>query len=190
MSLRRTLITTIFKCNSSVSYMEYLVRLINNLNTKVGNTVSWLTSILVWVMCLDVTMRYLFNISFAGLFELEWHIFALIFLLGAAFTLKADKHVRVDVFYGQFSEKGKAWVNLTGTIIFLVPFCLVVIASSIPFVINSFSILEGSPDPGGLPFRFIVKSAIPIGFSLLLLQAFGLIMESILIIRGRTQSNV
>lgn len=170
--------------------MQNLVNWIDKLNTKVGNTVSWLTSILVWVMCLDVLMRYFLNVSFAGLFELEWHIFALIFLLGAAFTLKNDKHVRVDVFYSQYSSKGKAWVNLLGTVIFLIPFCIVIIKSSIPFAINSFNILEGSPDPGGLPLRFIVKSAIPIGFSLLLLQALSLIMKSILTIQGRDPSDV
>ena len=170
--------------------MQKLVNAIDWINEKVGKAISWLTSILVWVICLDVLFRYFFNISFASLFELEWHIFAFIFLLGAAFTLKNDKHVRVDVFYSQFSEKGKAWVNLIGTIIFLIPFCLVIIKSSIPFVINSLNILEGSPDPGGLPFRFIVKSAIPIGFSLLLLQAFALIVKSLLTIQGRNSSDV
>ncbi len=170
--------------------MQKFAITIDRINETIGGAISWLTSILVWVICLDVLLRYFFNISFAGLFELEWHIFAFIFLLGAAFTLKNDKHVRVDVFYSQFSEKGKAWVNLIGTIIFLIPFCLVIIKSSIPFVINSFNILEGSPDPGGLPFRFIVKFAIPVGFSLLLLQAFSLIIRSILTIQGRSQSNV
>ncbi len=170
--------------------MQILVNWIDRLNEKVGNAIAWLTSLLVWIMCLDVLMRYVLNVSFAGLFELEWHIFALIFLLGAAFTLKNDKHVRVDVFYSQYSERGKAWVNLIGTIIFLVPFCIVVIKSSIPFVISSFNILEGSPDPGGLPLRFIVKSAIPVGFSLLLLQATSLIIKSVLIIQGKGPSNV
>lgn len=165
--------------------MKRTILLIDGINTKVGNATSWLTTILVWVICLDVLFRYLFNISYPGVFELEWHIFSLIFLLGAAYTLKSDKHVRVDVLYSKFSEKGKAWVNLIGTIIFLVPFSVVVIKSSIPFVVNSFNILEGSPDPGGLPFRFIVKSAIPIGFSLLLLQAISLILKSILVIQGK-----
>lgn len=164
--------------------MLKVITWINRLNETIGNVISWLTSILVWVICIDVVLRYFLNLSFAGLFELEWHVFALIFLLGAAFTLKSDKHVRVDVFYSRFSEKQKAWVNLVGTCLFLIPFCLVVIQSSIPFVVNSFNIMEGSPDPGGLPFRFIVKSAIPIGFSLLLLQAIALSLQSIVTIRN------
>jgi len=170
--------------------MKELIRLIDTLNDRVGKTVSWLTTILVWVICFDVLLRYLFNVSFAGLFEMEWHIFSLIFLLGAAYTLKDDKHVRVDVFYSRFSEKGKAWVNLIGSLIFLIPFCIVVISSSIPFVWNSFTIMEGSPDPGGLPFRFIVKSAIPIGFSLLLLQAIAFSLKSILTIQGKDATDV
>ena len=166
--------------------MEKIAHIIGRLNEQIGKVVSWLTSILVWVICMDVLLRYLLNISFAGLFELEWHIFALIFLLGAAYTLKHDKHVRVDIFYNKFSAKGKALINLIGTALFLIPFCVVTIWSSVPFVINSFNILEGSPDPGGLPFRFIVKSAIPIGFTLLLLQSISLIIDSILIIKGRS----
>ena len=164
--------------------MQKFISLINNLNERVGTVVSWLTSILVWVICLDVVMRYFLNLSYPGLFELEWHLFALIFLLGAAFALKNDKHVRVDVFYSKFSERGKAWVNLVGTVIFLIPFRFVVIISSVPFVINSFTIMEGSPDPGGLPFRFVVKAAIPIGFSLLLLQGISLALQSFLVIKG------
>lgn len=151
---------------------------------------SWLTTGLVWLICTDVILRYLFNFSSASLFELELHVFALIFLLGAAYTLKADRHVRVDVFYTRFSEKGKAWVNLIGTIIFLIPLCIVVIVSSVPFVAESYNIIEGSPDPGGLPFRFLVKSAIPIGFSLLLLQAVSFCIRSIFVIQGKHITDV
>ncbi|MEQ9424364.1 MAG: TRAP transporter small permease subunit [Cyclobacteriaceae bacterium] len=170
--------------------MHKIASFINHFNEKIGNAISWLTSILVWVICLDVVLRYFFNLSWSGLFELEWHLFALLFLLGAASTLTADKHVRVDVFYSKFSEKGKAWVNLIGTVVFLMPLCWVVIKSSIPFVMNSYEIMEGSPDPGGLPFRFIVKSAIPIGFFLLMLQGISLMLTSLLTIQGKQLKDV
>lgn len=116
---------------------------------------------------------------------MEWHLFALIFLLGAAYTLKTENHVRVDVFYSKLSERGKAWVNLFGTLLFLIPFCLMLIYASKNFVINSFNIGETSPDPGGLPGRYILKSIIPIAFFLLLIQSISLMFKSILTIAAR-----
>lgn len=154
-----------------------LAEWIDKINEAIGRLFSWLTTLLMLVICFDVLMRYVFSSSSAALTETEWHLFAAIFMLGAAYTLKYDKHVRVDVFYTNFSEKGKAWVNLIGTIIFLFPFCYVVIRSSVPFVVNSFNVLETSPDPGGLPARYIIKSVIPIGFSLLMLQGISVVLK-------------
>ena len=162
--------------------LDRTAEIIDRINEWIGRKISWLTSLLVLVICGDVVMRYFFNTSSAGVFELEWHIFAVIFLLGAAYTLKHDKHVRVDVFYGRFTAKQKAWVNLTGTVLFLLPFCIVVISSSYKFVENSFRFQESSPDPGGLPARFIIKSTITIGFFLLLMQSISLIFRSIVTI--------
>ncbi len=152
---------------------------IDKINEVIGQIFSWLTTLLVILICVDVLMRYAFTSSYAAVTEMEWHLFAAIFLLGIAYALKHDKHVRVDVFYSQFSEKRKAWVNLIGTLIFLFPLCIVIIQSSIPFVLNSFKILETSPDPGGLPGRFLVKSLIPLGFSLLLLQGISVALKSL-----------
>jgi TRAP-type mannitol/chloroaromatic compound transport system permease small subunit len=153
-----------------------------------GKLISWLTALLVLIVCYDVFSRYLLNSSSVAVQELEWHIFSIIFLLGSAYTLKTDNHVRVDVFYSKLSEKGKAWVNLFGTIIYLIPFCLLLIFASKNFVIHSFNIAETSPDPGGLPARFLLKSIIPISFILLLMQSLALMCRSILTIfsKGRT----
>ena len=129
-----------------------------------------LGGILVLVISADVFLRYVFNYSTAAFYELEWHLFACIFILGTSYTLQKNRHVRVDVFYNEFSENTKNWINLLGTIIFLLPFSYVIIVSSIPFVISSYEILESSPDQGGLPYRFIIKSIIPIGFTLFFLQ--------------------
>lgn len=155
---------------------------IDSINEAIGKGVSWLTTVLVLLICCDVAARYLFNTSSAGIVELEWHIFSFIFLLGAAYALKHDKHVRVDVFYQKFSPKAKAWVNLLGTLLFLLPFCYITIITSLKFTGNAYAIGEGSPDPGGLPARFVVKAAIPVGFTLLLLQAVSLAFRSILTI--------
>ncbi|MFP4097117.1 MAG: TRAP transporter small permease subunit [Cyclobacteriaceae bacterium] len=162
--------------------LESVSNFIDGMNEIIGKGVSWLTTALVLLICYDVAARYLFNTSSSGIVELEWHIFSFIFLLGAAYTLKHDKHVRVDVFYQNFSPKAQAWVNLVGTILFLVPFCYITIITSLKFTGNAYAINEGSPDPGGLPARFIVKGAIPLGFLLLLLQAFSLAFRSILTI--------
>ncbi len=144
--------------------------LLEKIIKKIGDTCSWLSFILVILISLDVFLRYIFNFSSASLYELEWHIFAVIFMIGSSLTLQKDEHVRVDVFYNKFSDKGKNIINLIGNIIFLLPFSLVIFYTSIPFVEDSFRVLESSPDPGGLPFRFFIKSIIPISFLLLALQ--------------------
>jgi TRAP-type mannitol/chloroaromatic compound transport system permease small subunit len=159
---------------------------IDGINEAIGRGISWLTTLLVVLICYDVAARYLFNTSSAGLVELEWHIFSFIFLLGAAYALKHDKHVRVDVFYQNFSPKKQAWVNLLGSVLFLIPFCLIIIQASLKFTYNAYAINEGSADPGGLPARFIVKGAIPVGFFLLLLQAISLGFRSLLTITEPT----
>ena len=144
--------------------------LLEKIIKKIGDTCSWLSFMLVILISLDVFLRYIFNFSSASLYELEWHMFAIIFLIGSSLTLQRDEHVRVDVFYNRFSEKGKNIINLIGNLIFLFPFSIVIFYTSIPFVEDSFKILESSPDPGGLPFRFLIKSMIPISFLLLATQ--------------------
>ena len=153
--------------------------IIDRMVKHIGVAVSWLTLILVLVIVIDVTLRYLFNSTSAASFELEWHLFALIFLVGASYTLQEDKHVRVDVFYHRFSERKKAWVNIIGTLVLLLPFCAIAFWESISFVESSFSVRETSPDPGGLPARYIIKSAIPVGFLLLGLQGISVLMKSL-----------
>ncbi|MDF9800696.1 TRAP-type mannitol/chloroaromatic compound transport system permease small subunit [Catalinimonas alkaloidigena] len=169
--------------------LESASNFIDGMNEAIGKGVSWLNTLLVILICYDVAARYLFNTSSSGIVELEWHIFSFIFLLGAAYALKHDKHVRVDVFYQNFSPKKQAWVNLIGTLLFLIPFCIITIQSSLKFTANAYAINEGSPDPGGLPARFIVKGAIPVGFFLLLLQAFSLAFRSLLTVTESTNSD-
>ncbi len=172
-----------------MNFLQTLSNKIDNLNEAVGKGVAWLNTLLVLLICYDVIARYLFNSTFSAIIELEWHLFAFIFLVGAAYALKHDKHVRVDVFYANFTEKQQAWVNLLGTVFFLIPFCLIVIYTSIRFTGNAFAINEGSPDPGGLPARYVVKAAIPIGFTLLLLQAISLLIKSLLTLTHKNTAN-
>jgi TRAP-type mannitol/chloroaromatic compound transport system permease small subunit len=147
--------------------------------------VAWSTAVVVVVVFVDVVMRYAFKTSFVFTQELEWHLFAFIFLMGAGYTLLKDGHVRVDIFYQRCSPKTQAWINLIGVIFFLIPGCYMIIATSIHFVYNAWVVMEGSPDPGGIPFRYLLKACIPAGFTLVLLQGISLGIKSYLTIIGR-----
>lgn len=169
-----------------MKFINGYIRLVDRINEKIGVLTSWLTALLVLVVSYDVVVRYLFGESSVGLQELEWHIFALIFLVAAAYTLKVDEHVRVDVFYTRLSSKRKAWINLLGSIFLLIPFCIIVIIASQDFVFSSFRINETSPDAGGLPARYILKAFIPISFFLLLLEGISLAFKSFVQIKGKS----
>lgn len=165
-----------------LTILRHYITFSDYLTERVGRLASWLTLILVLLIGYDVVMRYLFNQSSAAIYELEWHIFALIFLLGAAYTFKHDRHVRVDVFYCKFSEKGKAWVNLLGTLLLLLPFCAIILISGWDFLSNSYVLSESSADAGGLPARYLIKSAIPLGFLFVTIQAVNVICKSLLVL--------
>jgi len=161
------------------------IKTIDWINEKTGMFASWLTTLLVINVFYDTVMRYAFNKGHIALQELEWHIFSVIFLVGAAYTLKYDGHVRVDIFYTKLSSKAKAWIDFVCTFAFLIPFCLIIIYSTIGFISNSWAVAETSPDPGGLPARYILKAIIPAGFFLLLLQGIAQSFKSLLHLMGQ-----
>jgi TRAP-type mannitol/chloroaromatic compound transport system permease small subunit len=152
---------------------------LDSLNEYLGRALSWLTVALVAVVCLDVFARYLLKTGSALFPELEWHLFSMIFLLGAGYTLRHEQHVRVDVLYSNFSPLGKAWLNLIGHSLLLIPFCLLLIYISQPLVYNAWLTQEVSPDAGGLPYRFLIKSVIPAAAVLLLIQGAAQIGKSL-----------
>jgi TRAP-type mannitol/chloroaromatic compound transport system permease small subunit len=162
---------------------------IEKISEMVGRAASWLTTLLVLLVCFDVMRRWLINDTEAWIMELEWHIFALIFLMGAAYSLKHDKHVRVDLFYASFSERDKAWVNLVGALIFLIPWCVIIVIFSWQYAAESLHIGESSPDPGGLPARYLIKFAIPLATFLLLLQGIAEILKAILILQKKEMAD-
>ena len=169
--------------------LQSICRWIDSINEWIGRGVAFITAGLVVVMFSDVVMRYLFKKSFVLVQELEWHLFGFIFLIGAGYTLLYDGHVRVDVIYQRLKPVAKAWINLLGTIFFLIPGCLMVIITSWKFTHNSWMVFEGSPDPGGIPLRFIIKGAITVGFALLLMQGLALGLRSLTQImdKGKTK---
>jgi len=163
--------------------VKKIIHIIDQINEMVGKTVSWLTLLLVLVVCLEVVRRSLFNTTSIWSMELQWHIFALIFLLGAGYALKHDRHVRVDLFYTNFSKRDQAWVNFFGSILLLIPWLLITIYFSFYYALDAWYLREGSPDPGGLPARYLIKFAVPVGLSLLLLQAISLTLSSLLTLK-------
>jgi len=157
---------------------------IGRLNEFAGKSAAWLTLALVLLVGLDVIYRRLLNDTQTWIMELEWHFFALIFLLGAGYAFKHDRHVRVDLFYSKFNAREKAWVNLAGGVVFLLPWCALLVVYALKFSYDAFRIHESSPDPGGLPARYLIKFSIALGAFLLLLQGIASVIESILLLRG------
>lgn len=137
-----------------------------------GRTVSWLSLFLVLVTFLVVVLRYIFDSGSIALQETSTYLHATIFLVGMAYTLQQDAHVRVDIFYTKLTNRGKAWVDLFGAFFLLLPFMLFVSWISWQYVAASWSVFEGSREAGGLPAVFLLKSLILVMAALLSLQAF------------------
>ena len=166
-----------------------IIRTIDNINGLVGSGVKWLTLLLVLITVYDVVMRYIFHAGSVYIQESEWHLFAANFMLAAAWTLLNEGHVRVDLFYARLGDKKKAWIDFLGSIIFLLPYCMLVIWAALPFIADSWSIWERSSDPGGLPARYLLKSVIPVAFLLLGIQAISQAVKNfIIIVRGEEKS--
>ncbi|NQZ53069.1 MAG: TRAP transporter small permease subunit [Piscirickettsiaceae bacterium] len=170
--------------------MKSFVLIVDAIVEWVGRTASWLILAMVLLICYDVAMRYLFQQGSVALQELEWHLFALIFLLGSAYTLKHDQHVRVDIIYQSrfVSDKQRALINIFGTLFLLLPFCILVLITSWPFVENAFYYHEGSPDPGGLPHRFLLKGSLLLAFGLLILQGLAEILRNIIKLSNHSET--
>ena len=164
--------------------LENFVDFVDSVSDQIGHLVGWMTTLMVLVVFYDTVMRYAFNKGNVALQELEWHLFAIVFLIGAAYTLKDQGHVRVDILYVNLSKKTKAWIDFIGVFVFLIPFSVMVILSTKGFIMNSWAIREISPDPGGLPARYILKTMIPIGFSLLIVQGLSEAAKNFMVIKG------
>lgn len=169
-----------------INSLEQFSSNINCFIDKTGKLTAWLVLALTLLVNYDVAMRYFFMSGSIAIQEMEWHLFSLIFLLGAAYTLKHNQHVRLDIFYKDyFSDITKAWVNLFGSIFLLLPFCIFIVLTAWQFTLQSYIHLENSPDPGGLPYRWLLKSSIVLGFVLLLLQGLSDAVKNICFILKR-----
>ena len=160
-----------------------IISIIDAFTEYTGKFISIFVIILVLLVGYDVSMRYLFNSGSIAIQELEWHLFSIILLLGSAYTLKHDEHVRLDIFYSSklINDKVRIWFDVLGTLLILLPFCLLIIISAWPFVTQAYIHNEISPDPGGLPARWLIKAAIPLGFFFLLIQGIAEALKKLLI---------
>ena len=158
--------------------MRELAHRIDRFQERFGRGVSWLSLGMVRVVFSDVVTRYVFRTTSGAMQELEWYLFGTLYLLAAGYTLLHDEHVRVDIMYSKLSPRRRAVVDFVLFCVFFFPSCLLVIYTAWPFVRNSWSVWEGSPDPGGLPLRWLLKSMIIVGFVLLLLQGISQTIKS------------
>ena len=174
--------------NPRMQFLRKTSAVIDGLNDSIGVAIRWLTLVMVLIGAVGAVLRYFsrglgLSMNLTPLVEGQWYAFAVIFLMGAAYGVNKDVHVRVDVMFSRFTDKTRALIDLTGTVLFLVPFCILMLWVSYPPVMNSVSIREMSPDPGGLP-RYPIKALILVSFGLLILQALSHIVKQVDVIRG------
>ena len=164
---------------------------LENFFDRFSDLMGWIAGFLNLIMLLNVfydsIMRYFFNRGSIALQEMEWHLFAMVFLFGIAYGLKEEGHVRVDVLYDRFSPRWKAIVNIGGTLLFLLPLSILVIEGSVWYVHEAYSSGEVSGDPGGLPYRWLIKIVIPASFVFLVVSAVGYMIRNVNILRGNAE---
>ena len=168
----------------SQSTLHRLSTALGRIAETVGNTAAWLALALVLVTFAVVVLRYLFQLGWIAMQESILYLHASLFLLGAAYTLNRDGHVRVDIFYRGFSPRGKALVDLLGSLLLLLPVCSFLLWVSWDYVAGAWALREGSPEAGGLPFVYLLKTLIPLAAALLILQGVSQALASLSTLAG------
>ena len=137
--------------------------------TWIGESISWKWLLLLLTIVFNVVLRYAFGQGRIELEEIQWHLYSTGFLLGIGYTFQLDGHVRVDVVHERLSPRTQGWLELYGILLCVLPFTTLILVFSAPFIASSYALSEVSVSPGGLPFRWVIKSMLFIGFFLLLL---------------------
>lgn len=151
---------------------------------RIGATISWLWVLTVGVILYSVVSRYVFGQGSVMLEEVAWHLAGATWLVGLSYTLVHDDHVRVDVLHERFSLKAQAWIELTGIVFLLLPFLLLALMEVTPYAYSSYRLDEHSQAPNGLPWRWILKSFVPLSMFLLLIAAVSRALKSSALIFG------
>ena len=167
------------------TFLSRLVRFLDGVSEWTGKAISWLTLLMVVLTFVIVVMRYILNVGNIALQESVIYMHSFLFLLGAAYTLKHDGHVRVDIFYRPMSERGKAIVNIIGILGLLLPVTLFIGYISWEYVATSWSLMEGSQEAGGLPYRYILKSGLIAMPVLVTLQGIAELARCVLVLTGQ-----
>lgn len=158
---------------------------IDRLNAAVGRTIYWLVVVMVVISAGNAVVRYTLNTSSNAWLEIQWYLFSAVFMLASGYTLLRNEHIRIDVVTGRFSRRTQVWIDVIGTSLFLIPMAALILWLAIPMFETSFISNEQSSDAGGL-IRWPVKLMIPLGFSLLLLQAVSELIKRVAFLAGVT----
>jgi TRAP-type mannitol/chloroaromatic compound transport system permease small subunit len=161
-----------------------LSRAIDSINRKLGRAVAWLILVAVVVAAANAIVRKVFNISSNAWLELQWMLFGAVFLICASWTLQVKEHIRIDIVNSLLPKRVQQWIDLIGHLLFLLPFCVLIVYHSVPFFIRSYEVNEQSLSAGGLP-QWPAKGLVVIGFVLLLLQGISEVIKQIAIMRGK-----
>ena len=167
-----------------MSSLLRLSRLIDWINERVGRAVTWLVLVAVVISAGNALVRKLFNTSSNALLEIQWYLFAAIFMLAAGYTFLRNEHVRIDLVSNRLTAKGRNWVDIVGIVLFLLPVCVMLVTMSWPSFVESYVNDEQSSNAGGL-IRWPVRLLIPVGFTLLGLQAVSELIKRIAFVAGR-----
>ncbi|SFR62165.1 TRAP-type mannitol/chloroaromatic compound transport system, small permease component [Marinobacter daqiaonensis] len=163
------------------------LRIIDSGLGRVAYFCGWIASVAFILLTLnvfyDVVARYAFNSVSIGMQEMEWHLYSVVFLMGIPYALRTDGHVRVDVFYTRWSETFKAWVNLIGALLLVIPLAGFIAWLGIDFAYESYKLGEGSGDPGGLPHRWIIKSLISFSSFFTAVAGIGMVTYAIRVLK-------
>ena len=159
-------------------------RLVDRLNEAIGKATTWLILIVVVISAGNAVFRYAFDWSSNGLLEIQWYLFSAVFLLCAAYVLKKNEHIRIDVIAGRLSPRAQNWIDVFGIIVFLLPMVIMTMSLSWPVFMNAWNTGETSANPGGL-IRWPVRLLMPVGFFLLLLQGLSELVKRLAFLTGR-----
>ena len=160
-----------------------LSRLIDRMSEFIGKSVAWLVLAAVLISALNAAVRKAFNFSSNAYLEIQWYLFAAVFLLAAGYTMLRQGHVKIDVISGRFSKRTQIWIDIIGLAVFVLPLVYVVVHLSMPLVVRSFVMNEYSSNAGGL-IRWPVFALLPAGFVLLGLQAISELIKRVAFLRG------
>lgn len=162
-----------------LAFLDKTAYLIDRLNETVGRTVAWLTLAMVVVTFAIVVLRYGFSLGSIAAQESVSYMHALVFMLASAYTYRHDEHVRVDIFYRSFSDRGRAWIDLCGTLFLLLPVMVFIFWSSLGYVASAWALHEGSREAGGIPYVYLLKTALVVMPALFALQGLATICRSV-----------